>query len=199
MVIFPANAWLVPHGRHISRGTARRDDFGKMCDGRCDGQSLLWLLSRDHKPLIYAGSGPSARRHRSPNHAWDRPVAKIGLCMGLFTLSHSCPWRHPLLQQDWCCARNLASELPNVFAVFQRFWFVDILRLHLEFATWQFIWENISAWMEWRFIWVMVKPDLGYFLMTQGFFTFDATFIYFCTCILVLQILRKLNEIYSGI
>lgn len=41
---------------HISSGTMRRDDFGKMCDGRSDGQSLLWLLSRNHKLLIYAAS-----------------------------------------------------------------------------------------------------------------------------------------------
>lgn len=43
---------------------------------RSDWQSLLWLLSRDHKPLIYAVSRGASR---SPNHAWDRPVAKIRL------------------------------------------------------------------------------------------------------------------------
>jgi len=78
---------------HISSGTVCRDDFGKICDGRSNGQNLLWLLSRNHKLLIYVASSTRAADavtvQTPSNHAWDRPVAKIRLaaavvCVGLF-------------------------------------------------------------------------------------------------------------------
>jgi len=78
---------------HISSGTVCRDDFGKMCDGRSNGQNLLWLLSRNHKLLIYVVSSTRAADavtvQTPSNHAWDRPVAKIRLaatvvCVELF-------------------------------------------------------------------------------------------------------------------
>jgi len=50
--------------------------------------SLSLSLSCDHKPLIYAASSRVRAQpacYRSPNHAWDRPVAKIGLAATVIT------------------------------------------------------------------------------------------------------------------